>query len=197
MFGFLAGQAYGILPPWSGIESSAPALEGKVVTTGSPGKSLTHSCITPWIPMDNKCEHVIMMIHSLEMKRLGRTQRSGFWRSTFLNPTVCPALNFTAEPCPRAWGPLLQGCSCSFIHSFRRHWAGNFLTPEQPQPLGIQRQAPHTLCPQEPHSLRGHWSPKWENVQQGLCTVTLGCKEMGRSCYFRWFLPNSYQDLGN
>ena len=82
----------------------------------------------------------------------------------------------------------------ALIHSFCKHWAGN-LMPEQPQPLGIQRQAPHRLCPQEPQSLRGQWSPKWENAQP--CTVKLECKKMGPNCYFCWFLPSSYQDLGN
>ena len=30
-----------ILVPWPGIESVSPALEGRFLTTGSPGKSLT------------------------------------------------------------------------------------------------------------------------------------------------------------
>ena len=32
-------KACGILIPWSRIEPSSPALEGKVLTTGPPGKS--------------------------------------------------------------------------------------------------------------------------------------------------------------
>ena len=38
-FGFFGLGACGILPPWPGIEPAPPALEGKVLTTGPPGKS--------------------------------------------------------------------------------------------------------------------------------------------------------------
>ena len=31
-------EAFGILPPWPGIEPVPPALEGEVLTTGPPGK---------------------------------------------------------------------------------------------------------------------------------------------------------------
>ena len=40
MFWFFGPEACGILAPWPGIELAPPALEGKVLTTGSPGKSL-------------------------------------------------------------------------------------------------------------------------------------------------------------
>ena len=40
MFWFFVPEAYGILTPWPGIESTPPALEGKVLTTGPLGKSL-------------------------------------------------------------------------------------------------------------------------------------------------------------
>ena len=40
MFWFFGHEACGILAPWPGIEPSPPALEGKVLTTGLPGKSL-------------------------------------------------------------------------------------------------------------------------------------------------------------
>ena len=40
MFWFFGPEACGILVPWPGIKHSLPALEGKVLTTGPPGKSL-------------------------------------------------------------------------------------------------------------------------------------------------------------
>ena len=39
MFWFFGFEAYGILTPWPGIEPAPPTLEGKVLTTGLPGKS--------------------------------------------------------------------------------------------------------------------------------------------------------------
>ena len=40
MFWFFGSKACGILAPqWPGIESTPPALEGEVLTTGLPGKS--------------------------------------------------------------------------------------------------------------------------------------------------------------
>ena len=35
----LGPKAYGILAPWPGVEHAPPAMESKVLTTGSPGKS--------------------------------------------------------------------------------------------------------------------------------------------------------------
>ena len=40
VFGFFGGEACGILAPLLGIEPTLPALEGEVLTTGPPGKSL-------------------------------------------------------------------------------------------------------------------------------------------------------------
>ena len=40
MFWFFGHEACGILAPRPGIEPAPPALEGKVLTTGPPGKSL-------------------------------------------------------------------------------------------------------------------------------------------------------------
>ena len=40
MFWFLGCKARGILPPWPEIQHTPPALEGKVLSTGLPGKSL-------------------------------------------------------------------------------------------------------------------------------------------------------------
>ena len=40
MFWFFGREACGILAPRPGIEPAPPALEGKVLTTGPPGKSL-------------------------------------------------------------------------------------------------------------------------------------------------------------
>ena len=40
MFWFFGPEACGILAPWPGIEPAPPALEGEVLTTGPPGKSL-------------------------------------------------------------------------------------------------------------------------------------------------------------
>ena len=46
-FFFLFGhKAFGILVPWPGIESAATALEGRVLTTGLPGKSQIYEFIT-------------------------------------------------------------------------------------------------------------------------------------------------------
>ena len=39
VFGFFGPKACGILGPPPGIEPIPPALEGKVLTTGPPGKS--------------------------------------------------------------------------------------------------------------------------------------------------------------
>ena len=39
MFWFFGREACGILAPWPGTEPTLPALEGKVLTTGPPGKS--------------------------------------------------------------------------------------------------------------------------------------------------------------
>ena len=40
VFGFLGHEAGGILAPQPGIKPSPPALEGNILTAGSPGKSL-------------------------------------------------------------------------------------------------------------------------------------------------------------
>ena len=40
MFSFFSHKACRILSPWPGIEPAPPALEGEVLTTGLPGKSL-------------------------------------------------------------------------------------------------------------------------------------------------------------
>ena len=40
VFGFFGCKAYGILASRSGIEPMSPALEGKFLTTGLPGKFL-------------------------------------------------------------------------------------------------------------------------------------------------------------
>ena len=39
-FGFFGYEACGVLAPQPGTEPAPPALEGKVLTTGPPGKSL-------------------------------------------------------------------------------------------------------------------------------------------------------------
>ena len=41
MFCFFGHEACGVLAPWPGIEPTPPALEGKVLTTGPPGKRPT------------------------------------------------------------------------------------------------------------------------------------------------------------
>ena len=40
VWGFFGLKAHGILASWPGIGTSNPALEGKVLTTGLPGKAL-------------------------------------------------------------------------------------------------------------------------------------------------------------
>ena len=42
MFGVFDPKAYGISAPQPGTQSAPPALEGEVLTTGPPGKSLAH-----------------------------------------------------------------------------------------------------------------------------------------------------------
>ena len=37
-----AAAVCGVLAPWPGMESALPAIEGEVLATGSPGKSLIH-----------------------------------------------------------------------------------------------------------------------------------------------------------
>ena len=39
LFGTFGHEAYGIFAPCQGIEPTSPTLEGKVLTTGLPGKS--------------------------------------------------------------------------------------------------------------------------------------------------------------
>ena len=39
MFWFFGHEAYGVLAPWPGVEPTLPALEGKILATGSPGES--------------------------------------------------------------------------------------------------------------------------------------------------------------
>ena len=46
MFWFFGHEACGILAPQPGIEPAPPALEGEVLTTGLPGKSLYHHFLT-------------------------------------------------------------------------------------------------------------------------------------------------------
>ena len=41
LFWFFVHEACGIPAPWPGIKPTTPALEGEVLTTGPPGKSLT------------------------------------------------------------------------------------------------------------------------------------------------------------
>ena len=41
MFWFFGHEACGFLAPRPGIKPATPALEGKVLTTGLPGRSLT------------------------------------------------------------------------------------------------------------------------------------------------------------
>ena len=45
MFDFFAHVACGILAPQPGIELTPPALEGRVLTTGPPEKSMFHHFI--------------------------------------------------------------------------------------------------------------------------------------------------------
>ena len=42
MFRLLGHEAYGISAPHLGFEPTSPALEGKALTTGQPGKSHTY-----------------------------------------------------------------------------------------------------------------------------------------------------------
>ena len=47
MFWLPGWKACGILAPWPGMEATLPAVEGEVLTTGSPGKSLNSCCFKP------------------------------------------------------------------------------------------------------------------------------------------------------
>ena len=59
MFWFFGREACGILAPQPGIEPAPPVLEGEVLTTGPPGKSLVldfHShmySFCMWCPCDS------------------------------------------------------------------------------------------------------------------------------------------------
>ena len=44
MFWFFGHKAYGILAPWCEIKPIAHELDGEVLTTGLPRKSLEHNC---------------------------------------------------------------------------------------------------------------------------------------------------------
>ena len=54
MFWFFGCEACGILVPQSGIESAPLALEGKVLTTGLPGKSPKY-ILSPFSPCSSPC----------------------------------------------------------------------------------------------------------------------------------------------
>ena len=68
MFCFFGIEACGILVPWPGITSTAPALEGEVLTTGPPGQSLDGSLfkvingesflIFYWPPLDHRESYI-------------------------------------------------------------------------------------------------------------------------------------------
>ena len=66
MFWFYGQEAWRVLAPWPGIKPAPPALEGKVLTTGPPGKSfiillkaLQRPCLTvgsqPILPLPGEC----------------------------------------------------------------------------------------------------------------------------------------------
>ena len=62
MFWFFGHEAYEILAPQPGIEPALPALEGKVLTTGLPGKSLDR----PILKSQNLCHLLgVILIHYL------------------------------------------------------------------------------------------------------------------------------------
>ena len=43
VFGFFGHEACGVLAPWPGIKPTTPALEGEVLTTWPPGRSLENN----------------------------------------------------------------------------------------------------------------------------------------------------------
>ena len=55
MFCFFGPEASGILVSWSGIEPAPPSLEGKVLTTGPPGKPWSYILKgSPWLLWQRK-----------------------------------------------------------------------------------------------------------------------------------------------
>ena len=56
MFWFFGHEPCGIIAPQPGIEPSPPALEGKVLTTGLPGKSQILQVLTWRKEMALPCE---------------------------------------------------------------------------------------------------------------------------------------------
>ena len=50
MFWFFGLKACGILALLPGIEPTPPALEGKLLTTGPPGKSTNEKILDGWVP---------------------------------------------------------------------------------------------------------------------------------------------------
>ena len=56
MFWFFGREARGILAPWPGIEPTPPTLEGKVLTTGLPGRFQEGQLlILMWLPEFTGC----------------------------------------------------------------------------------------------------------------------------------------------
>ena len=111
--------AYGILVPWSGMESRFPALKGRFLTTGPPGKSPTLSSQSPSFSSQS------LIIIALDL--LGKAKQEGDLgadHSLILTPTSLFQFNeggtswgwqpsyqplhklLEAEPkgCPHLWG---------------------------------------------------------------------------------------------
>ena len=55
--GLSCSKAHGILVPWPGIEPMSPALQGRFLTTGLPGKSLTPIFLNQGSEFPDLCSH--------------------------------------------------------------------------------------------------------------------------------------------
>ena len=104
MVWFFGHKACGILSPWPGIELAPPALEGKVLTTGPPGKSqgfrvlnklqvkvlITQSFLTLWDPVDysppGSSLHEILQARILE--RVVISSSRGTFQTQGSNPSL-------------------------------------------------------------------------------------------------------------
>ena len=65
--GLICPMACGVLVPWPGIEPTFPALEGRFVTTGPPGKSSPFLSLFLWFSCHfspELCSHICLLLFS-------------------------------------------------------------------------------------------------------------------------------------
>ena len=80
-------MAHGILVPWPGIEPVSPALQGRFLTTGPPGKSLTWRILSYLANMWNECNCAVVWAF-FGIAFLWN------WNENWLFPVLRPLLSF-------------------------------------------------------------------------------------------------------